>query len=295
MQGGRARKNLAYSVYTGDLNEDDCEELMFEISRWALRGERWACGEGASLEGGESMDQESGEGEGTSQQVKEGGESQKESEVREAVEDTSSLQQTQEDERIVEETKAPSNTEDVEMQDATQETSETSTPATEQDPQSETKSGDSTELEDDPLTVVRNLEQMTPLTPSTRGDFRSLVKLQPPRPVGSPDYEGLTPEERMGYVSDVLYPEAAALILSYRRGIRTQPGPLVDPAAERALHTAGLQAAKNTCSTFDWVEQILAVRQLRESNSKYQVEEQTQVVVAGGTKSRPKFMTSVFK
>ncbi|CAE7076990.1 unnamed protein product, partial [Rhizoctonia solani] len=173
---------------------------------------------------------------------------------------------------------------DVEMQDASQETNDQQdTPL-----QTETTSGDATEIEEEPLKVVRILEK----SPSTLGDFRSLVKLQPPRPVGAPDYEELTPEERMGYVSDVLYPEAAALILSYRRGIRTQPGPLADPTAEHALYMAGLQAAKNTCSAWDWVEQILSVRQLRQANSKYQVEDQTQVVVAGGTKSRPRYMTS---
>ncbi|CAE7211076.1 unnamed protein product, partial [Rhizoctonia solani] len=61
MQGGRARKNLAYSVHTGDLNEDDCEELMFEISRWALRGERWACGSSSQESGKGTASQDVGE------------------------------------------------------------------------------------------------------------------------------------------------------------------------------------------------------------------------------------------
>ncbi|CAE6410289.1 unnamed protein product [Rhizoctonia solani] len=315
MQGGRARKNLAYSVHTGDLNEDDCEELMFEISRWALRGERWACQEvekAMNREGGEDMSREGGED--TSREVI--GQAGKEDKVVAQVvqqgettkqesgdgdgasgvipEDENASQDVQMEGELDTEVGAnsqePGHKEivenspdvDVEMQDARQETSSgQDTPS-----QPQAKSGDSTELEDEPLKVVRILEKMAP---SVHGDFRSLVKLQPPRPIGAPDYEELTPEERMGYVSDVLYPEAAALILSYRRGIRTQPGPLADPVAEHALYTAGLQAAKNTCSAFDWVEQILSVRQLRSANSKYQVEDQAQVVVAGGTKSRPRY------
>ncbi|QRW16462.1 peptidyl-prolyl cis-trans isomerase, cyclophilin-type protein [Rhizoctonia solani] len=251
MQGGRARKNLAYSVYTGDLNEDDCEELMFELSRWALRGERWACGELENVDGGDQEGKEGKEEEGADSQdgsTQEAGASD--------VENNAELDGM--------------GSEALQMQG--------------------TDNSSSTELEDEPLTVVKILEA----APSTRGDFRSLVKLQPPRPSGASDYEALTAEERMGYVSDVLYPEAAALIISYRRGIRTQPGPLTDQAAEHALYTTGQEAAKNTTSTSDWVEQILAVRQLRESNSKYQVEEQTQVL-SGGTRSRPKYATSTFK
>ncbi|KAJ1309134.1 hypothetical protein OPQ81_004810 [Rhizoctonia solani] len=303
MQGGRARKNLAYSVYTGDLNEDDCEELMFEISRWALRGERWACeGVGQEEESKEAANQGDGQGDGasrvvqesenTSQDVQETGNGQKAPDVGEAAEDGSSSQQIQENGGVVSGTEVPANGGDVDMEDATRETKEPMTTTDGQDPQAEAKSGDTAQIENQPLEGAKILEQKPP---STTRDFRSLVRLQPPRPIGAPDYEGLTPEERMGYVSDVLYPEAAALILSYRRGIRTQPGPLADPAAEHALYTAGLQAAKNTSSTSGWVEQILAIRQLRESNSKYHVEEPTQVVVSGGTKSRPKYMTSVLK
>ncbi|CAE6527657.1 unnamed protein product [Rhizoctonia solani] len=326
MQGGRARKNLAYSVHTGDLNEDDCEELMFELSRWALRGERWAYGRSANQEGGagttsqefeqgmdqdggevanqeqgESMGQENGhvtqEGETMGQEIKKeddsaSGPAQEDQnatqDVQMAVEPDSEVGANSQEPEHKETLEVGAPDVDVEMQDANQET------GTGQDtpPQVELKSEDSTEIEDEPLKVVRILEERAP---STRGNFHSLVKLQPPRPIGAPDYESLTPEERMGYVSDVLYPEAAALILSYRRGIRTQPGPLADPVAEHALYTAGLQAAKNTCSAFDWVEQILSVRQLRQANSKYQVEDQAQVVVAGGTKSRPKYMSSVLK
>ncbi|CAE6422179.1 unnamed protein product [Rhizoctonia solani] len=285
MQGGRARKNLAYSVFTGDLNEDDCEELMFEISRWALRGERWACEERASQEDEEAMNQEGRKAMNLES---------KEGEVGQVVQQCEST--SQEPQKVAEpgvedgtspeqetvEAKAPDT--DVDMQYASQETSA----GQDSEAQTENKSGDATELEEEPLHVVKIGEK----GPPAPADFRSLVKLQPPRPIGAPDYEGLTPEERMGYVSDVLYPEAAALILSYRRGIRTQPGPLADPTAEHALYAAGLQAAKYTCSTSDWVEQILAIRQLRQSNSKYQVEEQAQIVIAGGTKSRPKYITS---
>ncbi|KAL5636515.1 hypothetical protein ACGC1H_000464 [Rhizoctonia solani] len=291
MQGGRARKNLAYSVHTGDLNEDDCEELMFEISRWALRGERWACQEGVSQEVEDATNQavenatnQGGrEGEAMAQVAQEG-----ESTGEESGEGASGVipkdENANQDVQMAGEpdAKVGANSQEPEHKEIAEDTP----------PQPQAKSGDSTELEDEPLKVVRILEKVTP---SVHGDFRSLVKLQPPRPIGASDYEELTPEERMGYVSDVLYPEAAALILSYRRGIRTQPGPLADPVAEHALYTAGLQAAKNTCSAFDWVEQILSVRQLRSANSKYQVEDQAQVVVAGGTKSRPKYMTSVLK
>ncbi|KAH7343312.1 hypothetical protein B0J17DRAFT_171983 [Rhizoctonia solani] len=297
MQGGRARKNLAYSVYTGDLNEDDCEELMFEISRWALRGERWACEERTGQESGEVMNQEGGEvtnlegkegqviqqGESAGQEVQVGESTSQEAQM--VAEPDAEGTGSKEPEPKTLEAEAPDT--DVDMQDVNQESSA----GQDSQLQTEAKSGDTTELEDELLRVVKIREK----TPSAPGDFRSLVKLQPPRPIGAPDYEGLTPEERMGYVSDVLYPEAAALVLSYRRGIRTQPGPLADLAAEHALYTAGLQAAKNTCSTSDWVEQILAIRQLRQSNSKYQVEEQEQIVVAGGTRSRPKYMTSVLK
>ncbi|CAE6422964.1 unnamed protein product [Rhizoctonia solani] len=279
IQGGRARKNLAYSVYTGDLNEDDCEELMFELSRWALRGERWACEEVGGKENGGNQE---GRDESTSRVAREGqdtGQVFQESNIKNcgeiAVENGAT---SGEPER--EETDDP----DVDMQGSSQETNA----GQDSQSQAEGKSGDTTELEDEPLTVVKIFESI----PSAREDFRSLVKLQPPRPTGAPDYEALTAEERMGYVSDVLYPEAAALILSYRRGIRTQPGPLLDQAAEHALYTAGQEAAKNNTSTSDWVEQILSIRQLREANSKYQVEEQAQVVVSGGTRSRPRYMTS---
>ncbi|CAE6371959.1 unnamed protein product [Rhizoctonia solani] len=285
MQGGRARKNLAYSVYTGDLNEDDCEELMFELSRWALRGERWACGElendtdGGDQEGKEGKE----EGDATSQVI------QKEQISRDGSTQEAGASDVENNAEL-----DGMGSEALQMQGTdvdTRGTDQEMNLGHDSQPQPERKNSSSTELEDEPLTVVKILEA----APSTRGDFRSLVKLQPPRPSGASDYEALTAEERMGYVSDVLYPEAAALIISYRRGIRTQPGPLTDQAAEHALYTTGQEAAKNTTSTSDWVEQILAVRQLRGSNSKYQVEEQTQVILSGGTRSRPKYATSTLK
>ncbi|KAF8760354.1 hypothetical protein RHS01_01491 [Rhizoctonia solani] len=284
MQGGRARKNLAYSVYTGDLNEDDCEELMFELSRWALRGERWACGElendtdGGDQEGKEGKE----EGDATSQVIQ-----------KELISQDGSTQEAGASDVENNAELDGMGSEALQMQGTdvdTRGTDQEMNLGHDSQPQPERKNSSSTELEDEPLTVVKILEA----APSTRGDFRSLVKLQPPRPSGASDYEALTAEERMGYVSDVLYPEAA-LIISYRRGIRTQPGPLTDQAAEHALYTTGQEAAKNTTSTSDWVEQILAVRQLRESNSKYQVEEQTQVILSGGTRSRPKYATSTLK
>ncbi|CAE6396262.1 unnamed protein product [Rhizoctonia solani] len=270
MQGGRARKNLAYSVYTGDLNEDDCEELMFELGRWALRGERWA--------GEEVVRQEDVGGQEGTVHESTGGATQEDQSGGEAAFGNGTMPGEPEHEEAGDL--------GVVMQESSQETT------TGQDLQSHAgeKSGDTTELEDEPLRVVKILDT----TPSTREDFRSLVKKQPPRPTGAPDYEALTAEERMGYVSDVLYPEAAALIISYRRGIRTQPGPLVDPVAEHALYSAGQEAAKNT-TTSDWVEHILSIRQLREANSKYQVGEQAQVVVSGGTRSRPRYMPSGLK
>ncbi|GAB1519644.1 hypothetical protein RhiTH_002712 [Rhizoctonia solani] len=285
MQGGRARKNLAYSVYTGDLNEDDCEELMFELSRWALRGERWACGElendtdGGDQEGKEGKE----EGDATSQVIQ-----------KEQISQDGSTQEAGASDVENNAELDGMGSEALQMQGTdvdTRGTDQEMNLGHDSQPQPERKNSSSTELEDEPLTVVKILEA----APSTRGDFRSLVKLQPPRPSGASDYEALTAEERMGYVLDVLYPEAAALIISYRRGIRTQPGPLTDQAAEHALYTTGQEAAKNTTSTSDWVEQILAVRQLRESNSKYQVEEQTQVILSGGTRSRPKYATSTLK
>ncbi|KAG8772553.1 hypothetical protein FRC12_003008 [Ceratobasidium sp. 428] len=123
--------------------------------------------------------------------------------------------------------------------------------------------------------------------------FHELVKRQPPRPTGSLEYEQLTPAERLGYISDVLYPEAAALILSYRKGIRTHVGPVSDPRTELQLYTAGMQAAKNTTSQEDWVDKILATRQLREATLLKNVPgEVEQVVVPGGTRSRPKYVTN---
>ncbi|KAG9100040.1 heme binding [Ceratobasidium sp. 370] len=110
----------------------------------------------------------------------------------------------------------------------------------------------------------------------------------------TPEYEQLTPAERLGYISDVLYPEAAALIISYRRGIRTHVGPVSDPQAELQLYTAGIQAAKNTASKEDWVDKILATRQLREAAALKNGPNEgvAQVIVPGGTRSRPKYMLS---
>lgn len=98
----------------------------------------------------------------------------------------------------------------------------------------------------------------------------------------------------MGYVSDVLYPEAAAFILSYRRGIRTQVGPVPNPQTEFALYKAGAEVARNTVGQEDWVDKILATRQLREAalHKNGFGDGSEQVVVAGGTRSRPKYMPS---
>jgi hypothetical protein len=92
----------------------------------------------------------------------------------------------------------------------------------------------------------------------------------------------------------VLYPEAAALIISYRRGIRTHVGPDPDAQAELQLHKAGLEATKNTTSKEDWVDKVLATRQLREVavHKNAHNDDAEPVVVAGGTRSRPKYALS---
>ncbi|KAG9122547.1 hypothetical protein FRC07_001022, partial [Ceratobasidium sp. 392] len=327
MQGGRARKSLAYSVHTGDLNEDDCEALMYEISRWALRGERWAgrvgkvegvglevedVGEVAMVdtEGAAPVDTESGATAGVSTPMDTVDVAATATPVDPTdVIDITSTSASQVSLPLAEEVKDTPMAEDSDP-------ASVDVPATEAEPQT---SGDleMKDVEDDAklpasLGVVepREVEQAGHDTPETgsedEGDktivpdntlildgdsFHELIKRQPSRPVGSDEYEQLTPAERLGYISDVLYPEAAALILSYRRGIRTHVGPVSDPQAELELYTAGIQAAKNTPSPEDWVDKILATRQLREAavlkNGPSEVE---QVVVPGGTRSRPKYM-----
>lgn len=298
MQGGRARKNLAYSVHTGDLNEDDCEELMFEVSRWALRGERWASGRDLEMDvdscehdhGGEQEGKDR-EGNGSREKGSEGQEEGgKKGEAPSGVKDGGEQEEGGSGVAI----QTGMSEQDVEMKDVeaadgstseAQETPEKAKP--EQESENLAKVESKPELKGDKQAVE---DEDTDATLSNA--FHRLVQLQPPRPIGAADYEGLTPEERMGYVSDVLYPEAAAFILSYRRGTRTQPGPLPDLTAEYKLYTAGIELAKNAKSKEDWVERILAVRQLREMNAKYGVEEETQIVVPGGTRSRPKYMLS---
>jgi hypothetical protein len=314
MQGARARKNLAYSVHTGDLNEDDCEELMFEVSRWALRGERWASG--SRLENGGDSGQDSDEkpkvdnGEKEGDKDKEQAGDKTESVVKENEGNVEGKGQCEEG---GEAGQAGTSGQDVEMKVVEE---DSGTAAVDKEAPKKVKpeagSGDTTEIESE-ICSDRLAITNADLGTARSNAFHRLIQLQPPRPTGATDYEELTPEERMGvssstlpafsnanvlffqYISDVLYPEAAALILSYRRGIRTHPGPLADSEAEYSLYVAGLQAAKNTTSKEDWVDQILAVRQLREMNAKRHgadVEEPMQVVVPGGTRSRPKFVSS---
>ncbi|KAG9121741.1 hypothetical protein FRC07_002177, partial [Ceratobasidium sp. 392] len=332
MQGGRARKSLAYSVHTGDLNEDDCEALMYEISRWALRGERWAGRVGKV--GGASSETEGVSGvavvdtvgtaatvdpEGVATAMDTAGAATSVATVDVAatavpvdptdVIDITSTSESQASLPVAEEVKDTPMAEDSDPVN-------TDAPVAEVDPQT---GGDSEmkDAEDDanPPTSVEVTEpredEQAGLHASETGSegegdktivpndipildndsFHELVKRQPPRPVGSAEYEQLTPAERLGYISDVLYPEAAAFILSYRRGIRTHVGPVSDPQTELELYTAGIQAAKNTASPEDWVDKILATRQLREAavlkNGPNEVE---QVVIPGGTRSRPKYM-----
>lgn len=39
--GGRSREALSRDVHTGDLNSVEVHNVLSEIRRWALRGERW--------------------------------------------------------------------------------------------------------------------------------------------------------------------------------------------------------------------------------------------------------------
>ncbi|QRW02206.1 peptidyl-prolyl cis-trans isomerase, cyclophilin-type protein [Ceratobasidium sp. AG-Ba] len=290
MQGGRTRKSLAFSVHTGDLNEDDCEALMYEVSRWALRGERWA----ERLEKPEDV--ESGVSGAVPAIVVDATAVLETSRPVDEVpagpsatnEDPPSTQATdvQDSKMVVDSQPADLGTlaatqtaGDTEMRDLTMETQGTNGPE-----------ANSKEVREDNGPVEGRS------TPDTIAEDVGLVRprQQPPRPVGGPEYERLAPGERMGYVSDVLYPEAAAFILSYRRGIRTQVGPLSDPQAELNLYNAGIQAAKNTVGKEDWVDKILATRQLREAASYRNGpnENSEQVIISGGTRSRPKYVPS---
>ncbi|KAG9091507.1 hypothetical protein FS749_016484 [Ceratobasidium sp. UAMH 11750] len=296
MQAGRARKALAYSVHTGDLNEDDCEALMYELSRWALRGERWALrvgkAGGASSEAVEDADTAGTVQVDTSNAVESA-----------AITDTNapSIADTSlpaAEDMEVQCTKMAVDPDPTEVKDVVMTVEDEAGPAANSDkPAEEVENGGTQDAERcTPETVAEDTGDKTAMVqddpaPDT-SSFYELVQRQPPRPIGAPEYEQLTPAERLGYISDVLYPEAAALILSYRRGIRTHVGPVSDTQAELQLYTAGIHAAKNTTSKEDWVDKILATRQLREAavfkNGPNDGVEQ--VIVPGGTRSRPKYM-----
>ncbi|KAF8605460.1 hypothetical protein BDV93DRAFT_605403 [Ceratobasidium sp. AG-I] len=305
MQGGRARKNLAFSVHTGDLNEDDCEELMHEVSRWALRGERWAStkveanavesmGSAVPNESTESVESTELNGPAESREPTDSKEltgSIETPETTESVMLTESVQPAEptdsdSDARVVEG--------DVEMEDASSSNDvDAKVPTTDEGAVDEqmplgNELAPTVEDEGDKTITAEDGSTTTHMT-----EFHRLVQLQPPRPTGASDYEQLAPGDRMGYVSDVLYPEAAAIVLSFRRGIRIHPCPVEDAEAEFRLYQAGLQEAKNTASKEDWVDQLLATRQLRELGARRGIlDEEEQVVVPGGTRSRPKYMLS---
>ncbi|QRV73163.1 hypothetical protein RhiJN_01177 [Ceratobasidium sp. AG-Ba] len=307
MQGGRTRKSLAFSVHTGDLNEDDCEALMYEVSRWALRGERWA----ERLEKPEDV--ESGVSGAVPAIVVDATAVLETSRPVDEVpagpsatnEDPPSTQATdvQDSKMVVDSQPADLGTlaatqtaGDTEMRDLTMETQGTNGP--EANSKEVREDNGPVEGRSTPDTIAEDVgASETPVETEPAPDntgFHELISQQPPRPVGGPEYERLAPGERMGYVSDVLYPEAAAFILSYRRGIRTQVGPLSDPQAELNLYNAGIQAAKNTVGKEDWVDKILATRQLREAASYRNGpnENSEQVIISGGTRSRPKYVPS---
>ncbi|KAG8685922.1 hypothetical protein FRC09_014463, partial [Ceratobasidium sp. 395] len=315
MQGGRTRKSLAYSVHTGDLNEDDCEALMYELSRWALRGDRWAEGVTKAGETGlevpEIVVREATTDPGGTEDV-----------VDVANTSTSTSSMVYETPPLAEEVKdttmaedpdpvnmdvpptveaGPSAIGEVEVKDVEMAVEDDTNVTADGEPPAEAVATEAQPADrSTPDTVPEDTGDKT-ITPDDspipeNTSFHELVKRQPPRPTGSPEYEQLTPAERLGdlqYISDVLYPEAAALILSYRKGIRTHVGPVSDPRTELQLYTAGMQAAKNTTSQEDWVDKILATRQLREATLlKHVPGEVEQVVVPGGTRSRPKYVTN---
>lgn len=211
MQGGRTRKNLAFSVHTGDLNEDDCEDLMHEINRWALRGERWAV-RSVALDAVEPA----------------GSAAPKEPAApaapAESIVTAEPVEPTIPAEPVLPTESAGSNgqvvEEDVEMEDAKPSNVEEPKAAVVDpgapDTQTPTESTQTTEVEDSFLeegekTIV--LED-TPTTTHTT-EFHRLVQLQPPRPTGAPDYEQLAPGERMGvgYTRLFVYCFPADLIL----------------------------------------------------------------------------------
>jgi hypothetical protein len=165
MQGGRARKSLAYAVHTGDLNEDDCEALMYEVSRWALRGERWA-GKGEEAPG-TSVDDIGADETST-----------KTADTNALIAEDVEMKDTDEG------AKATIDDELTKTEDAEAQPEVRRTPDTEPE-----DAGEKTATPEDASTITGNTH------------FHELIKRQPPRPSGAPDYEQLAPGERMG-VSD---------------------------------------------------------------------------------------------
>lgn len=204
MQGGRARKNLAFSVHTGDLNEDDCEELMHEVSRWALRGERWAgmkvetntmesTGSLAPNEAMETIEPKEPTESEDATQSKESRDPMETAEPTELNMQTGPAQPAKtvgSDEQVVEgdvemEDANPKNDDDPKMPTIEEHTTREQTPV-ENGPAPMEDEGDKTIVQENGLTTTHMTE------------FHRLAQLQPPRPVGAPDYEQLAPGERMG-------------------------------------------------------------------------------------------------